>query len=98
VRGANGVEGTFLGLLLARAKAVGSNAQLAIPANAHFAPVLVPLHRFVRVAEELDLHLLEFPTTKRVVARIDLIAERLAHLRDAERELQACAVEHILEV
>ena len=39
----------------------------------------------VRTDEELQLHLLEFTAAERVVARRHLVAEALAHLRDAER-------------
>src|SRR5262245_6177452 len=50
------------------------------------------------MAEELDLHLFELATAERVVARVDLVAESLADLRDAERQLHPIAVEHVLEV
>src|SRR5262249_32488171 len=56
------------------------------------------LHRFAGVAEKLDLHLLEFTATERVVARIDFVAERLADLGNPERQLQSCAVENIAKV
>ena len=50
------------------------------------------------MAEEFDLHLLEFAAAERVIARIDLVAERLANLGDAERKLEPRAVEHVLVV
>ena len=50
------------------------------------------------MAEELDLHLLEFPAAERVIPRIDLVAERLSDLRDPERQLEPRAVENVAEI
>ena len=50
-------------------------------------PVLEELHALLAVAEEFHLHLREFAAAEREVARVDLVAERLADLRDAERQL-----------
>src|ERR1051326_364937 len=50
------------------------------------------------MAEELDLHLLELARAEREVAWRDLIAKALAGLRDAERDPDAGAVQHVLEV
>ena len=50
------------------------------------------------MTEELDLHLLEFARSKRVVSRRDLVAETLPDLRNAKRDAHARTVEHILEV
>ena len=50
------------------------------------------------MAEELDLHLLELARAEGVVARVDLVAKRLADLGDAERQLEPRAVEDVLEV
>ena len=61
-------------------------------------PVLVPLGRVRRRHEELDLHLLELARAEDEVARRDLVAERLADLRDPERRLAARELEHVLEV
>src|SRR5262249_17972485 len=54
--------------------------------------------RLLRMAEELDLHLLKLPAPESVIARIDLIAKRLADLSDPERQLKPCAVEDIVEI
>ena len=69
-----------------------------IPGDAIRDPALVPL--FVRAGhdEELDLHLLELAHAKDEVLRRDLVAIRLADLRDAERQLAVRRVEHVLEV
>ena len=50
------------------------------------------------MAEELDLHLLELARAEGEVARRDLVAEALAHLGDAERHVDAAAVDDVLEV
>ena len=47
-------------------------------------PVLVPLLVGARLAEELQLHLLELAGAEDEVARRDLVAEGLADLADAE--------------
>src|SRR5712691_5664601 len=85
VRGADGVMGALLGGLLARPELLGLDPQLAVPADAHVPPILIPLRRFVRMAEELDLHLLKLPAAERVIARVDLVAERLADLSNSKR-------------
>ncbi len=48
--------------------------------------------------EVLDLHLLELARAEDEVLRRDLVAERLAHLRDAEGRPLARELEHVLEV
>src|SRR5579864_1678602 len=50
------------------------------------------------MAEILDLHLLELARPERVVARIDLIAEALADLRDAEGHLETSRVDDVSEI
>src|ERR1700712_3256272 len=54
-------------------------------ARALFAPELVPLHRFVRAAKPLELHLLELARAEDVIAWRDFVTERFTDLRDAER-------------
>ena len=48
--------------------------------------------------EELNLHLFKFPATEREIARCHFVAECLANLRNAERNLHARGVHDILEV
>ena len=50
------------------------------------------------MAEELDLHLLEFARAEGEIPRRDFVAETLADLGDAERDPHARAVEDVLEV
>ena len=52
----------------------------------------------VRADEELQLHLLELAAAERVVARRHLVAEALAHLRDAEGHALAGGGEHVREL
>jgi hypothetical protein len=55
----------------------------------------VPLLVGARLDEELHLHLLELAGAEDEVAGRDLVAERLADLRDAERRLLARVVMHV---
>ena len=74
------------------------DADVLIKFQALLEPVVGELHSVLGAAEILDLHLLEFPRTENVVAWIDLIAKRLADLRDAEGELLARGIEDIAEI
>ena len=56
------------------------------------------LDRLVRLDEEFQFHLLELARTEGVVARRHLVAERLAHLRDAEGHLLPRRLVDILEL
>src|SRR5205814_6853824 len=82
------------------------HAEVEVPVEAVFDPALVP--RFVaqlaglehrgRLDEELNLHLLELARAEDEVAGGDLVAERLADLRDAERQLAPRRLQHVVEV
>src|SRR5579871_2636279 len=61
-------------------------------------PLLMPILILARMHKVLDLHLLQFTDTEEEVAWGDLIAERLADLRDAERQLAVGGIQHVLEV
>ena len=61
-------------------------------------PVLEPLLPLIRMHEELQLRLLELARPEREVARIDLVAEGFADLRDAKRNLLAGRLTNALEV
>ena len=52
----------------------------------------------VRLDEKLQLHLLELARAEGVIARRNLVPERLAHLRDAERHFLAGRFQHVLEL
>src|SRR3954447_21179881 len=88
----------LLGVVLAQAQALARDAQARVPVQPLLAPVVVPLLGLVRRDEELHLHLLELERAEDEVAGRDLVAERLAHLRDPERGLLARVLERLLEV
>jgi hypothetical protein len=56
------------------------------------------LDRFIGPDEEFKFHLFEFARTKRVIARIDLVAKCLSDLADAERNFLPGSVEDIFEL
>src|SRR5258706_9067812 len=75
-----------------------AHAERDVPVVTALAPVSIPVGRLACAAEEFDLHLLELATAEREIARVDLVAERLADLPDSERDAHACRVAHVLEV
>ena len=77
---------------------LGADAVLVVPLQPRLLPVVVPLLVVAGLDEELHLHLLELARAEQEVAGRDLVAERLADLRDAERHLLARRVEHVEEV
>ena len=84
--------------MVAQAKVLLLHAEREQPLLAEAAPVGEPLEVRARLAEELQLHLLEFTHAENEVARRDLVAERLADLADAERQLAARGALHVDEV
>src|SRR3989449_2991913 len=68
------------------------------PLHPLLAPELEPLLVRPRLHEELHLHLLELPGPERKVSGRDLVAERLADLGDAERDLLPGRLQHIEKV
>ena len=69
-----------------------------MPGDALVDPVPVPLRGVGRRDEVLHLHQLELERAEDEVAGRDLVAERLADLRDAERRLAARDLGDVLEV
>src|SRR5207253_3559331 len=84
--------------VLAQAQLLLADAVVRVPIETLFAPVLVPLVVLRRRDEELHLRLLELPSSEHEVAGRDLIAERLADLRDAEGRRLARALQDIAKV
>src|SRR5262245_6728636 len=84
--------------MLAHPQPLAGQAEVGVPLEAAVAPVAVPRRRLLRVAEELDLHLLELARAEGEVARRDLIAEALADLGDPEGDADPRGVNDILEV
>src|SRR6202020_501051 len=74
------------------------HAEAGPPGEPVVDPVLEPLLVGARLDEELHLHLLELAGAEDEVARRDLVAERLADLADAERDLLAAGRLHVLVV
>ena len=56
------------------------------------------LHHLVGADEELQFHLLELARAEGEVARVDLVAERLADLANAKRHPLARDIQHVLEL
>src|SRR5262245_41155990 len=98
VGGTGRVVAELVLVMLAQAKHIACQAEVRVPLEAQVAPVLVPLARCIRMAEELDLHLLELARAERELLWRDFVAEALAHLGDAERDLHARGVHDVLEV
>ncbi len=98
VRGSDAVVRELVGIVRTQPQHLRRDAEVLVPAEALLAPVLVPLLRVFGRDEELHLHLLELTGAEDEVARRDLVAERLADLRDAERRLLARRRLHVLEV
>ena len=98
VRGRARIVGELLGIVVAQPQPVGAHAERVVPGEALLLPVLVLRDRVGGVAEVLHLHLLELEHAEREVPRRDLVAERLADLRDAERQPPARALQHVVEV
>ena len=93
-----GVEAQLLLLMVAQAEVLVLHTQTLEPLVAEAAPVVEPLEIGVRLAEELQLHLLKLADAEDEVARRDLVAEALADLADAERDLAARRALDVLEV
>ena len=87
VGGGLGVEAQLLGVVVPESQVLVLQADAQQPLMAEAAPVLEPLQVGARLAEELQLHLLELPHPEDEVARGDLVAEALADLADAEGQL-----------
>ncbi len=98
VSGALGVVGELLLRVLVPPHVLLAQAETGVPVPALPHPVLLPLLVLARLDEELHLHLLELTGAEDEVAGRDLVAERLAHLGDAERRLAARSGLHLGEV
>ena len=98
VRRCLGVEAQLLGIVVAQAEVLVLQTDGEQPVVAERAPVVEPLKVGARLAEELELHLLELADAEDEVARRDLVAEALADLADAERDLAARRALDVLEV
>ncbi len=88
----------LLGIVRAHAQVALAQSVAQMPGDPLLDPVLEPFRRLGRRHEVLHLHLLELERAEDEVARRDLVAERLADLRDPERWLAARDLGDVLEV
>ena len=98
IAGALRIERQLFRRMLAEAQTFSIQPQIGQPVHAEVFPVFVPLQILARLAEEFHFHLLEFPGPENEVARRDLVAEALADLTDAKRQLAAHGALNVLEV
>ena len=98
VSGPDGVVREFISVVVSENEVVAGNTQIDVPLVPAVSPVLVPLPRLIRVAEELHLHLLKLSGPEREVPRRDFIPEALTDLRDSEGNLDSARVDDVLEV
>ena len=84
--------------MVAQAQVLVLHAEGQQPVVAVVLPILEPLQIGAGLAEELQLHLLELTRAEGEVAGCDLIAEGLANLADAERNLLSGRALDVLEV
>src|SRR5271155_76928 len=88
----------FLGVLM-EAQVLALGAELQKPVAAMLDPVVEPpgLFGLIRLDEVLHFHLFELAGAKDKILRRDFVAERLAHLRDAERQLDSLCIYYICD-
>ena len=66
-----------------------------VPTETNLLPLGEPVEFCSRLNEELHLHLFKLAHAEHELARYNLVAECLANLRDAERQLHASALLHV---
>ena len=87
VCGCLGVEAQLFLVVVTQTQVLFLQTQIQQEVLAVATPVLEPFQVGVRLAEELQFHLLELTDTEDKVARCDLVAERLTDLSNAEGQL-----------
>src|SRR5699024_5095604 len=98
IRGSFAVETEFFRRVVAQTHFLFFHAKAQEPVAAESSPVLEPLQIRSRLAEEFQLHLLEFSGTEREVPRRNLVPERFPDLADAERYFLAGSPLYVLEI
>jgi len=93
-----GIEGQLFLVVIPCAEEIFLHAEILQPLHAVILPVLEPLEVGVRLAEELQLHLLELSGAESEVSGRDLVAEGLSDLGDAEGQFLSGGALHVLEV
>jgi len=74
------------------------HAEALQPVDAEASPVLEPVKVGARLAEELQLHLLELTGTEGEVTRCNLVTERFTDLTDSERNFLSGSTLYVFEV
>src|SRR4029077_10113608 len=92
------VERTLLGGVLAEPEQLVVPREIAVPLAPRLLPLLVDPRRVFGPNEVLHLHLLALTRPEDELAGRDLVAERLPDLRDAERQLPAHRLLHVVEI
>src|SRR5206468_5590776 len=87
VRRRGGIVRAFVCGVVAELQLVARDPLLDMPGESRLFPLLVEARRLRCAREVLHLHLLELARAEDEVPRRDLVAEGLADLGDAEREL-----------
>ncbi|MPM88327.1 hypothetical protein SDC9_135429 [bioreactor metagenome] len=90
--------GELLLFVVAHTEVLLPNAQRNQPAFAEAPPKVEPLQLRTRLAEKFQLHLLKFADAENEVAGGNFVAEALARLSDAERQLAPGCALHVFEV
>ena len=98
IGGGVGIVGKFFLLMIPQPEVFILDTQIQQEVVAVILPVLEPLKVGARLAEELQFHLLKLAGTEGEVARSNLVAEGLAYLTNAERNLLTGGALDILEV
>ena len=98
VRSRLAVEAQLLRRMIAGTHLVILHAEGLQPIDAVLLPVSEPLQVSTRLAEELQLHLLELPGTEGEVTRRNLVTEGLTNLSDTKRDLLSGGSLYVLEV
>ena len=98
IRRGVGIVRKLFGGVIAQLDALFWHSQAEQEVFAVILPEIEPLHLLFGVAEEFQLHLLEFTGAESEVSGRDLVAEGFADLRDAHGHFAAGAAQHVFEV
>src|SRR5216684_653857 len=99
IRTGLGVVGKIVLLVVMKAEVGRLDTEpRGVPIHALLAPILEPLLVSAGLDEELHLHLLELARAENEVTGGDLVAERFADLRDAERRFEAAGLLDVKEI
>src|SRR6266436_2573734 len=90
----------LIGRVLSLAQMVCLDSELGVPVESEIDPVAIPLLFFLAIGtdEKLHLHLLELARAENEILGGYFVAERIALLRDPERQLDALRIHDVLEV